>query len=285
MTLDTLERSRRSTPPGSGNGARPPTRGFHAGWGRVVLFAALIAFLAVAATLAVVAVVDDDETASPTTTSAPTSLTTSPTTPTSTPPTSPPSNNTSVPPTTVVVDTSTAVWPYAGSGVRYSDPVAAARGFAEQFVGFTDPVVGEFQAGDARSGEVEVQARSDGPVTTVFVRQLSSSDDWWVLGAAAANIQLDEPEALSLVSSPVRLQGTSTAFEANVSVDVRQDGVAAPIGHGFVMGGSMGDMAPFDGTVAFEQPTSEFGVIVLYTRSMENGAVWEAAVVRVGFAR
>ena len=52
-------------------------------------------------------------------------------------------------PTTLPVDTSTAVWPAASSSTRYSDPVSAARGFATDYVGFTDPIVGEFQQGDA----------------------------------------------------------------------------------------------------------------------------------------
>ncbi len=48
--------------------------------------------------------------------------------------------------------------------------MAAVRGFTEDLVGFTDPVYGEYQGGDSRSGEVEVRAAPDGPVTTVFVR-------------------------------------------------------------------------------------------------------------------
>jgi len=50
------------------------------------------------------------------------------------------------------------------------------------------------------------------------------------------------------------------------------------------MGGSMGEMAPFDGTVSFDSPTATYGAIVLYTRSMENGAIWEASVVRIQLA-
>jgi hypothetical protein len=151
------------------------------------------------------------------------------------------------------------------------------------FVGFVNPVVGEFQAGDARSGEVEIRPNATGPVTTVFVRQLSGSDTWWVLGAATANIQLDLPPALAVISSPVGLIGTSTAFEANVSVEIREDGNRTPLGTGFVMGGSMGQMGPFEGAVEFSAPTAKYGAIVLYTMSMENGQVWEVSVVRVQF--
>ena len=133
---------------------------------------------------------------------------------------------TTVPLTTLPVDTSTAMWPFASSAIRYSDPVSAAHGFATDYVGFTDAVVGEFRQGDARSGEVPVQAKATGPITTVLVRQLG--DSWWVLGASTPNIQLTSPAALATISSPVRLQGMSTAFEATVNTEVRSDGSTQP---------------------------------------------------------
>ncbi|HET9444372.1 MAG TPA: Gmad2 immunoglobulin-like domain-containing protein [Acidimicrobiales bacterium] len=180
------------------------------------------------------------------------------------------------------VDTTTAVFPGASSGVRFDEPVPAARAFAVDFVGFVDPVVGPFRQGDSQSGEVDVRPAPDGPVTTVLVRRLG--DSWWVLGSATANIDLRRPGALDSISSPVRLQGVSTAFEANVSVEIRQDGARRPIGSSWVMGGSMGEMGPFDGTVEFSEPTSALGAVVLFTESMENGNLWEASVVRVRFA-
>jgi hypothetical protein len=173
--------------------------------------------------------------------------------------------------TTAPIDTTTAVWPTA-SGPVYRTPVAAARGFAV-----------DFMQGDARSGEVEVRAKADGPATTVFVRQLGTGGRWFVLGSVSGNLQLTEPAALQKVSSPLRLRGTSTAFEANVAVEVRQDGTRSPIGTGFVMGGSMGEMGPFDGTVTFRRPTAKLGAILLLTHSMEDGRVWEASTARIAF--
>ena len=184
----------------------------------------------------------------------------------------------------VPVDTSTAVWPTSDSTTRYDDPVEVATAFATDYIGFVDPVVGAFQQGDSRSGEVEVKPASDGPVTTILVRQLGTGDSWWVLGAATAGIQLSEPAALATISSPVQLAGTSTAFEATVQSEVRQDGDDAALGEGFVMGGSMGEMGPFDAMLAFTQPTAAYGAVMLSTLSMENGQVWEATVIRVQFA-
>ena len=242
----------------------------------VWLIVALVAAMAlVAALVAVLVWPDDGEDAvtAPTTTEAPEPTATETTTPTTESPT------TAAP---APVDTSTAVFPYASGDVRYDDPVAAARGFAVDFVGFTDPLVGEFMQGDARSGEVEVRPVADGPVTTVFVRQLGDEGTWWVLGSATADITVDSPATGDTITSPVTLTGSALAFEGTVNVEVRQDGARSPIGTGFVTGG--GDvMRPFSGEIAFSTPSAERGALVLLSLSAENGQVWEAATLRVAF--
>jgi hypothetical protein len=243
------------------------------------LIAALAIAVAAIAALVTLLVWPDDEadevTTEPTTTLAPTTTepsTTEPTTATTAP--------TAVP---APVDTSTAVFPYASSDVRYDDPVEAARGYAVDFVGFTDPIVGEFMQGDARSGEVEVRPVANGPVTTVFVRQLASDDTWWVLGSATANIATDAPGAGEAISSPVTVSGNALAFEGTVNVEIRQDGARQPLGTGVVTGG--GDMLrPFSGEVEFSTPTEQYGAVVFLTRSEQDGRVWDAAVVRVRFS-
>jgi hypothetical protein len=122
-------------------------------------------------------------------------------------------------------------------------------------------------------------------VTTVLVRQLDATGSWWVLGAATANIAVEQPKAFDLIASPVHLHGTSTAFEATVSTELRQDGTLVPLATGFVNGGSMGELSPVDGSLAFPEPTARAGALVLTTVSMESGHVWEATVLRVRFAR
>jgi hypothetical protein len=224
---------------------------------------ALALAAAVFVALAVVTVTgDDDEIAPPATTSPPTDATTSP----------------STAPTTV--DRATAVWPYAGSSRRYSDPVATARAFAVEFLRLDTPVVGQFQQGDSRSGEVEVRPVANGPVTTILLRQLTGEESWSVLGAATADIEVTQPDAGDLISSPARITGRARAFEGTVQVQVRQDGELEPIGSGFVTGG--GDaIRPFAGEVTFSTPSASFGALVLFTESAENGRVWQAAVLRV----
>jgi hypothetical protein len=212
----------------------------------------------------------------PTTTLAPTTTAT----PTTEPSTTAPTTVTTVP---APVDTSTAVFPYASGTVRYEDPVEAARAFAVDFVGFTDPVVGEFMQGDARSGEVEVRPVTNGPATTVFVRQLGSEGTWWVLGSGTANIVIDAPTAGGTIASPVTVSGSALAFEGTVNVEIRQDGARQPIGTDVVTGG--GDIVrPFSGDIEFSIPTEPHGAVVFLTHSEQDGRVWEAGVVRVSFA-
>jgi hypothetical protein len=243
---------------------------------RVVLVAAVVVFVLAVAALLVTRDGDDD--AATTTAATPTTIqamTTTTAAPTSAPTTAP---TTTAP---GAVDTRTAVWPTAESDIRYDDPVEAASGFAT-FVGFLDPLVGEFMQGDSRSGEVEIRPTASGPVTTVFVRQLEDGT-WWALGSATASIRLDTPGAGDTISTPIRLAGAANAFEGHVAVTILQDSSATPVATGYVTG-AMGEMGPFDSTIAFSRPpTGRYGAIVMTTTSMEDGRLWEAGVVRIRF--
>ena len=245
-----------------GSPRRPGGRG---PWWLVALLAAAVVGLLVA-----LVVSDDDET-----TTAPPSSETIPDATDSTEPTTATSEE-------PAVDRSTAVWPTEGSGVAFTDPVDAARSFAEDFLGFQAPLVGDLMQGDTRSGEVEVRPSASGPITTVLVRQLSGEDTWSVLGAATELIDLTVPSAGDVVSSPLVLQGRAHAFEGTVQVSIRADGRADPIGEGFVTGGG-DEMRPFEGQVEFTAPTSDWGALVLFTTSAEDGRVWSASVLRIGF--
>lgn len=201
--------------------------------------------------------------------------------------TAPPGTTTTVPPSTTTPPASpselaSAVYPTPASSVRFAHPVAAARAFAVDFVGFVNPVVGSFDATGGESGTVDVRASATGVATTVRLHRMTGT--WWVLGSSTPDIRLDSPAVSTAIASPVRVQGVSTAFEAQVNVEVRQDGGRAPIGSGYVMGGSMGTMAPFNGAIPFSPPSAPRGALVLFTVSMESGNPWEATVTRIAFA-
>ncbi len=174
-----------------------------------------------------------------------------------------------------------AMWPWADTDTRYTDPVEAATGFATEFLGFDEPIVGEFMAGDNRSGEVEIRALETGPVTVVFVRQLTADDSWWILGAAGANITVDEPEAEAEVTSPLTVSGSASAFEGTVNVELRADGNGEPIFEGFVTGSGGAEPGPFRESFEFTSPGETGGALVMLSLSPKDGSVFEATALRI----
>jgi hypothetical protein len=176
-----------------------------------------------------------------------------------------------------------AVWPMPDSETRYNDPVEAARGFAVDFVGFTEPVLGEFLVADSRSGEVEVKPSDDGPTTIVFVRKLGDDDFWWVLGSASQNVIIQNPAVRATVDSPLTVSGQARAFEGNVEVELRADGAAEPLFTATVTGGAGPDFGSFEGTFEFSDPGAGGGALVATVPSAEDGTVTEAAVMRLFF--
>ncbi len=253
-----------------------------AGTRRGAWYAALTV-LALVAVVALALLVGGDDEDDPTASTAATSATTSTSANVAPSTTAMVVSTTVVPSTTAApVDLSTAVWPDA-SGPLLTDPVEAAAAFATDFLGFTDPLVGDYQAGDSRSGEVEIRPVDDGPVTTIMVRQLGTDGAWYVLAAATGTIVVDEPSVPAIVSSPITVSGSALAFEGNVLVEVREDGSEEPLGESFVTGGG-DEMRPFEGSIDFAAPTAQYGALVLYTTSAEDGQVWAASVQRIELA-
>lgn len=195
---------------------------------------------------------------------------------------SPPSSTTSTSEPAPDQSEAVVLWPLRGSDVTFDSPTDAARSFAVDFLEFEAPIVGEFQQGDSRSGEVPIRPRTSGPVTTVLVRQVGAGDSWSVLAAVTDNIEVTGPAPGAVISSPVTVTGRAHTFEGNVNVEVRQDEPRGVIGEGFVTGGG-DEMRPFDGRISFETPGTRYGALVFLSRSAENGQVWEATVIRVAF--
>lgn len=234
--------------------------------------------LAAAAVLvvALISVVgDDDSTRLDIATPSTTSSTSTTTTTTAAPPTT-------APPTTVPVPVrpASAIFPFEGER-QFQSPGAAAVAFAREFLGMPNPVV---QSTALSARVVEVRARPDRPAIT-SITVADSAGAWFVTGARTKNIDLVTPEAGDRISSPVGISGSSTAFEAHVNWEVREEGQASgeKLGEGFFLGGSNGEFGVFSAQLAFASPTKPAGTIVLFTRSAEDGAVQEATVIRVTF--
>ena len=173
------------------------------------------------------------------------------------------------------------VYPPIDSTVRFDDPVGAAEAFATDFLGFSDPIVGELREGDARSGEVGVQPTADGPETTVLVRQLEDQT-WWVIGATTETITVTNPESLETVSSPLVVEGDALAFEGTVEVTLWADGGKQPLATGVGTGGGS-EMSPYEVELVFDPPDGLLGSIVVRSYSAEDGSVWMATALPVYF--
>lgn len=236
----------------------------------------LLGIGSVAAVLAVIvgvlALSDDDETIDAADTTTSTTDTTTTTEATST---------TLAPPSEV--NPETAVFPDPMTSRRFESPEALTLAFATDFLGFREPIVGDFAQGDSRSGEIEVRAFEQGNPTTVLVRLLED-DTWFVIGAVTESIRLDVPEPGATITSPQPLEGAAYAFEGTVSVRLHVDGVVEPIAETFVTGRGDGVLGDFSGELTFDPPsTSEYGVLVLFEASAEDGSTVAATVTRVRF--
>jgi hypothetical protein len=237
---------------------------------RRVLLGLGAAAAVVAIAIGVVALTDDDE--EPVSSDGTTTTTTEPTTTTE--------ESTTTTAAFPTVDPDVPVYPDPTTSQRFDDPVAAAQSFAT-WVGFTEPVVGDFQQGDARSGEVEVRAFEDGAPTVVLLRQLED-DAWWVIGATTESIQLATPEPGATIASPQDLVGQGYAFEGNIAVRLYADGVQEPIAETFVTGRGDGVLGDFSGQLEFSDDSgATHGVLVLNGTSGEDGGATDVAVIRV----
>lgn len=173
-----------------------------------------------------------------------------------------------VPPADVVEG---AVWPRPSSEVRFDDPTDAASSWARFYAGFEAPMIGEYRAGDDRSGEVPVfpLASGQGDETTVLVRQLSD-DNWYVIGSTTEDVTVSEPTAGAQLTCPQALQGTALAYEGTVQVRIdayQPDGDRVTVAETFVTGSGSPPAGPFQGEATCTIPTGvePYGIANFYT--------------------
>lgn len=179
-------------------------------------------------------------------------------------------------------EAATVAWPDPLEGAGADDPVDVATEFATEVLGFSDPVVGELQEGDSRSGEVEVRAADDGPVTTVGVRQMSD-DRYYVLFAASSEVELLLPTAGSAIDDPLEVEGWGRGFEGQIAIRVHDRSDGAVLGEGFVTSGGVGELEAFTGEIRWDNPGGGWGVVVAAVPGGADGATWAAAALPVGF--
>jgi hypothetical protein len=180
-------------------------------------------------------------------------------------------------------DLDAALYPDLAAGaVGFDDPVALAKAFSLEILGFDDSALLGTYVGDGVSGAVAVRARAGAEPTVVLVRKLTDGS-WAVVGAHASSIRLDTPLDQGLIRSPQPLAGAALAFEGHVNVTLHADGQDVAIATTFVLGG--GDaMRAYSGTLTFTAPKGATrGVLVLTAAGGEDGGTLAATAIRVRF--
>lgn len=139
-----------------------------------------------------------------------------------------------------------AIWPAAD--VVFDEPELAAADFVVHVLDV--PVaLGEFMAGDSRSGEIEVSCIdcSGTPRGVLFLRMLGPSDGWFITGIGNDLASIATPSQGDLVAAaPLVVEGTAMGFEANVSISAYVAGDETRLlDREIVLAGSMGEAGPF----------------------------------------
>ena len=143
-----------------------------------------------------------------------------------------------------------AIWP--APEVAFATPEEAAADFVAQVLG-VPPMLGEFQRGDTRSGEIEVLFPGEGDSATptprglLLVRQIEPRDDWFVIAAVNDNASISSPEGLAVVAAgPLTVEGVGRGFEGTVVVSAFVAGDAeAVLDSQITQGGAFADAEPF----------------------------------------
>lgn len=216
------------------------------------------------ASLALIGACSSESTSDGTTVETTTATTTPPDTTTAT--TATPTTGTS---TTVPAPMQPAIWP--ASDVVFATPEAAATDFLASVFG-DGPMLGEFMAGDSRSGEIEVFASVDGePIgdarSVLFLRQLGPEDGWFVLAAASDVATITTPEPMATVpAGPLTVEGVGTGFEATIVVSAFQAGRADnELDREVAMAGNLGEALPYSVSLDVSAAT-EGDVVALLVR-------------------
>jgi len=155
-------------------------------------------------------------------------------------------------PTAAVVLEQPAVWP--APDVVFATPEEAAADFVSSVFG-VQPTLGEFRAGDQRSGEIDVLY--DGPEVSspqfrsgLALRKLTPTDGWFVLFGRNDAMTITTPGASANVArEPLSVEGRARGFEGTLNVVALAMGVATPLDTVIAQGGAFETPEPFSATL------------------------------------
>lgn len=164
-----------------------------------------------------------------------------------------------------------AIWPAAD--VVFQTPEEAAADFVSAvLISEGDPLLGEFQQGDARSGEISVLFSGetgdlDPPMEkgTLLLRQIGPTDGWYVIAATSDGALIDTPTALDEVSAgPLTVSGEGRGFEGTMVVSAFPPGDgAATFDLQIGAGGAFAELEPYSVDLDLSGAASGEVVVIL----------------------
>jgi hypothetical protein len=158
----------------------------------------------------------------------------------------------SIPPTSIAEDRIVVVWPAAD--IVFDTPDEAAADFVRAVFG-VEPVLGPFQEGDSRSGEIEVlpplEASGGDVRSLLLLRQFGPNNGWFVTGASSGSASIDQPGVGDAVAAgSLQVIGRGTGFEATLVARAFEAGDADDdLDRQVVMAGNLGDTLPYATTL------------------------------------
>ena len=165
------------------------------------------------------------------------------------------------------------IWPFPNSSTSFATPEAAAQSFVVDYLGMTNARVGA-----TNGGAVEVFGNSRASIRTV-VDTVDSSAGWVVVGARADEIVIDQPQPNADPTDPMTVSGTSTAFEAQLGLQLRLVGGSDAVSTSTAMGGSNGEMGPFSTTISVPPGDAALVLIVFEGDASGEQTYSKASVV------
>ena len=164
-----------------------------------------------------------------------------------------------------------AIWPAAD--VVFATPEEAAADFVSAvLISEGDPVLGEFQQGDSRSGEIAVLFAGetgdlDPPLEMgmLFLRQIGPTDGWYVIAAVSDGVMIDTPSALEEIpAGTVAVSGEGRGFEGTLVVSAFPPGNdAATFDLEIGAGGASADLEPYSVELDLSGAASGDVVVIL----------------------
>jgi hypothetical protein len=150
------------------------------------------------------------------------------------------------------------------TGPESDAPDTAAETAIQDLLGVT-PVLGEFMAGDAMSGEIEVFSPGEtNPVvrSLLLLRQLGPQARWSVLAAINPAIQIEAPTDGGIYTpGPLTVSGLARGFEGTIIISAHLVGAnAALIDQQIGAGGSLADPEPF--SVVLDLSSTQIGDVI-----------------------